>query len=163
MQYFAETFASRYLYLPILVLTGCVKLLSASERIAVLDTLDPIVGIPIRFVLIATAIFELGVAGVIVSAAAPAFKHGLVLWLGGQFLIYRAFKGLFGASEPCPCLGNMAGWLGLSTRDADSWSFSLAVFLALTSGFCLSVVLARNRERAQVGPACKPSPLLSRP
>lgn len=162
MQYFAETFASRYLYLPILVLTGSVKLLSVSEHVAVLDTVDPIFAIPIRFVLIATAILELGAAGVIVSAAPPASKHGLVLWLAGQFLVYRAFKGLLGASEPCPCLGNMAGWLGLSARDADSLSFSLAVFLALTSGFCLSVVLARNRDRAHGSIAVETFPLLPR-
>lgn len=137
MEYFVRVFTCRFLYFPIFVFSGAAKLISASTHLAVLDQSDGIFGVSTRTLLVCVGTLELLVAIGMTSKRSSVFKHGLVLWLASQFLLYRCVTLLAGIGTPCPCLGNVAYWLSLPPKRLDEISLSSAIILFIVSALCL--------------------------
>ncbi len=148
MDYFSKRFSLRYVYLPILLFTGTTKLISAATQVPALALSDPLFGISTAVLLIGIGVLELGVVGCLCLPVPHVWKHGMVFWLAFQFLLYRLVKASLGVAAPCPCLGNIADWLGLSLRQADLLLKNTAILLLLTSGLCLWATIFRNRQTA---------------
>lgn len=127
----------------LLLLTALAKGVSAFGSGRILANPDPIFWwFSNRDLLLAVAAVETLVAGLLLSKLPAAAKRGALLWLCGNFLLYRAGLWVTGAPVACKCLGDMAERLGLS--DAQASGFMLGILGYLTGGSLL--FLWKNRR-----------------
>jgi hypothetical protein len=102
----------------LLFLAGAAKLISASQKLAVLTMPDPLIGfLSVRQIDNIVGVLEVVLAGYIFTPRKVLFQLGLVAWLSVLFIIYRIGLTLVGFRGMCPCLGNASSWL--KTSDAS--------------------------------------------
>jgi hypothetical protein len=121
----------------ILVITAAAKLvtvmLSNSVRLAYID---PLVGVRTSYLLSGVAISEIIAAAVVITVPSTAIRGFACMFFGGEFLIYRIFHYLYQLPQPCPCLGALSDWIGISVKTADCVLLGAAMYLAVV-GFIL--------------------------
>lgn len=133
----------------ILLGTALAKLVSSLQEASVLGEPDPLFKfLSTRQLLFGTAALELVVVrSLTLRDSSTLWKLTVLLWLSSGFLIYRLGLLWVGQAGACPCVGNVTGWLGLSTSAADWYSRLLLGYLFVGSGLCL---LIHGRRRIPV-------------
>lgn len=116
----------------ILGLTAASKFITAAGGSVLLTVPDPVMPIPLRFLLILAASIE---TCIIVFLTRPKYsnfwKAASVAWLGGCFLIYKGLLWVRDAGHPCSCLGWLGKWLLLSERSLTIITTIFAAFFVL--------------------------------
>ena len=121
----------------VLLLTGAAKLISSGGSARILETLDPITGLPFR------ELFRVvGAAELLASIACFACRDrltpaGLVAWLASGFVLYRIGLLWVGYHKPCSCLGTFTDALHLSPQAADTLTKSVLAYLVVGGYACL--------------------------
>lgn len=54
---------------------------------------------------------------------------GALCWLSGNYLLYHAAYAWFGVPRPCPCVGFIGEWIGLTRNQEVQLAVVLAFFL----------------------------------
>lgn len=117
----------------VLALTGLAKVWSTFGSVKLLAVVEPIVGIPFRWMLLAVGVVELVVAGICFFSRNQRLATLLVAWLATNFLVYRLGLWWMDWRHPCGCMGNLAGVLHLSDQTADSIMKVVLAYLLLGS------------------------------
>lgn len=115
----------------LLLVTGTAKLVSAVGQQGVLDTIDPIFGIRLRWLLMLLGVVELVVAFTLVKHGKPWFACLLSSMLGAQFILYHKIFQIEVYNRGCPCLGTMAQWLPVPQPDINIMLMLTAAWLCL--------------------------------
>ena len=131
-------FIFRYSSAAILCITAIAKLISATGRQGVLNTLDPVLDINVRYLLILLAAIELVAMLLLLRKAGEWFSCLFVSMLGAQFLLYHIIFGLGHYNRGCPCLGTIAQRLQISQINIDKALLLAAAWLFIGgfSSFC---------------------------
>lgn len=118
----------------LLLITGCVKLVSAAGSAAVLGTSDPILPfLSVRQILCFAACLETLVIIVLISSAETSHKYLAVLGLALLFACYKLTRLVFNVGDPCPCLGQITWWLGLKPKYVNVLSDALLAYMLFPS------------------------------
>ena len=125
----------------ILAITCLFKIISVFQPVKALDTPDFLFYFwTIRMVMAVASLAEFVTILFLVSHKITRFqKLTLIMWLSSAFIVYRAAAFLTGAAEPCPCLGNIHGWVsGIVSHSAINWILRFMVtYLFVGSYICI--------------------------
>lgn len=135
----------------ILIITGCIKIISLFNRSPIMWTEDPMFGIPIRPLLCVVGIWET-FAGLICWFDRNMFRSSCVVAATSLCLMmYRILLTLMGEADHCPCLGYITDWLRLAPHTVGAILWSILWYLFVGSGFFVACNLLRNlRQREPV-------------
>lgn len=114
----------------ILAVTCLLKAISVFQHVRALDTYDFLFySLTIRMVMVLACLAEMFTILFLVSRKVTRFqKLTLIMWLSSAFMVYRVAAFLTGAAEPCPCLGNIYGWLrGIVSHSTINWTLKVMV------------------------------------
>ncbi len=92
-------------------LTAIAKLISAFGHAPLLEAIDPVLGLRVRSMMIAAAIFEGCVCVGLLILPNPFWQGLCLITLGGEFSLYHLARMVMGIHGPCQCLGTAWGWL----------------------------------------------------
>jgi hypothetical protein len=98
-----------------------------------LTVLDPIVGVPFRWLLLALGLVELLIAGVCFFGKNMKLATLLVAWLATNFLVYRLGLWWMGWHRPCGCMGKLSDALHISEQTADNLMKVVLAYLLIGS------------------------------
>jgi hypothetical protein len=115
-----------------LIVTGIAKLYSTTGSSRILLTPDPVFWISTRKMLIIVSLTEIVCAWLLLSSGPLSLKLGVAAWLATSFLVYRTALALNGAIR-CPCLGTLAGTIGIPDWLADSLMIGVLFYLLVGS------------------------------
>jgi hypothetical protein len=115
----------------LLIVTGSAKLVSAFEGARLLARYDPVLPLSLRETLLLAAAVEFGCAVVVRVPRLTRISCLLVACLGGQFVLYHLAAHMTGMPGPCPCLGSVAAWTGLSDKSARIIVVAIAIYFVL--------------------------------
>ena len=139
-----------------LFLTAAAKMLSLQGALSILSAQNPLFWyLNNRQVLFVATTLEFATVATILLSGNRVFRLGIMLWLGVLFLIYRVGLWWIHANTPCLCLGNIAGWMGLSPIEADTIS---KVVLAYQVGGSAGLLIAMLCRRGAKGTRAKRRP-----
>ena len=117
----------------LLLMAAGSKLYTAASDLRIVELYDPVLLVKYRHLLIGVAFIEV-LSVVILLRSVPAWLKGLILmWLGANFILYRAAVVLSGAPTLCQCFGSVGSRLGLSPSTTDVLAKAIVLFL-LTAG-----------------------------
>jgi hypothetical protein len=139
----------------ILLAAALMRFATAAGNAQILALPDPMLGIPLRYAVVAVGIIELLVALICLFGKKIGLQTGWLVWLAANFLLYQI--GLFWT--PChpqaTCLGSLTdpfhlafGTLGLILRWVPIYLFS-GSFIAL---FCIWFLSKAALPRSQTTP-----------
>jgi hypothetical protein len=128
--------------------TALAKALSAIGPARALDTLDPLIGIPFRQLLLLVGLAELLVAFFCLFTDKRRFSLLAVAWISTNFLVYRIGLWAVGWHHPCACMGSLAGALHLSDQAADNIMKGILAFMLVGSYLLLFSKWRRSRPNA---------------
>ncbi|HEY9172392.1 MAG TPA: monofunctional biosynthetic peptidoglycan transglycosylase [Verrucomicrobiae bacterium] len=129
-----------------MALTATAKFLTASSSAQLLATPDPVLFVPLRWVLVAVALLEVGIATFLVVGRSRHIKLLVVLWLSAHFALYRVALWWVQRGGPCPCLGALSDTLPADHQMVDGALKAVLAYLFLGSLF----FLARSRVTAAI-------------
>jgi hypothetical protein len=115
----------------LLTLTGLSKLgsvvaASSWSTAILLATSDPLLFVPAGVLMVLTGLLELLLAAYILIGKSQSLACRLTSMLGAQFVMYRAALLATGFVQPCPCLGTVVDWLGLSEKGVNGFLWMIA-------------------------------------
>jgi hypothetical protein len=113
------------------MVTATAKLVSAFEGARLLARYDPVLPLSLRETLLLAAAVEFGCAVVVRVPRLTRICCLIVASLGGQFLLYHLAAHMTGMPGPCPCLGSLAAWMGLSDKSARIIVLAVAIYFLL--------------------------------
>lgn len=119
------------------------KFMSAAGASRVLDYDDPVLGLSNREVMLFSGSVECLICYYIVKPVALLNKGVALLWLGGNFLLYRAAFVVIAPGKYCACAGSITAWLPLSSESINTIFTSLAAAILLT-GFIVAWSALKN-------------------
>ena len=111
----------------LLFFTGAAKLYSATGSALILARRDEILFITNRWLMVAAAVVEMGVAWYLIRARSDSLRALALIWLGGNFVLYRSAYTALGLG-PCPCLGTLGQKLALSQATLHAILTSLVMY-----------------------------------
>ena len=117
----------------ILALTAVAKLLSLISGAKILETPEPFVGIPFRYVMLGAGALELGAALVCFLSRNRVLALGMVAWVATMIALYRVNLWWLDWRMPCGCLGTFTDILHLSPGQADTIMRAILGYLLLGS------------------------------
>jgi len=117
----------------LLVLTGLAKIWSSFGDARLLVHTDPIVGVEFRYLMLATGLLELGIAGICFHPQKTRLGTVLVAWLSSVFLVYRLGLWWLDWHSPCACLGNLTDSLNISPESSNTLVELLLAYLVAAS------------------------------
>ena len=126
----------------ILVFTGAANLLGFFGSSSLLETMDPILGIRFRFVVLFFGLAELILAFLCLYTGKRGLTLGLLAWLAANLIVYRVGLSYMGWPRPPTCLGNLVDLLNVSPRAADTMMSAVAAYLLV--GSCLLLWKSRR-------------------
>jgi hypothetical protein len=132
-----------------LATTGLAKAVSAIGPARALDTIDPLICIPFRQLLLLVGLAELLIAFFCLFTNKRRFSLLAVAWISTNFLVYRLGLWFIGWHHPCACMGSLAGALHLSDKGADNIMKGVLAYLLIGS-YLLLVLQWRGARRALV-------------
>lgn len=122
----------------LLFVTAGAKIVSFFGHARILEMSDPLIGIPMRWLILLVGFLEIGVAGVLVSKGHFSTKLTAIATLSTCFLTYRLGLLWAGVGKPCACLGNIGDILRIPPNVIDiSMKSSLAYLLIGSLSFLL--------------------------
>jgi len=135
----------------LLLLTALVKFASFFSNIPILFLPDPILGLELRKLLMATGVFEAFGAYLCFWNKNNLIKSAYLAWLATGFLFYRLGLWATNYKHPCPCLGYLSKNIGISEKVSDMISLLILNFLLLGSYFSLIHLLVLQKDKTQTG------------
>lgn len=120
-----------------LIITATLKLASLPGPSRVLESIDPVFGVPTKTVFVWVALLEIVVALALIRWLRPPGALWVSAWMGLNLLLYRGARFLAGEHNACPCLGSAADGLGLRPAAVDAALLSFSAFLFFGSGALL--------------------------
>jgi len=126
--------------------TGLIKLISAFGSARLLTEQDSIFDVKNTYLLGFTGSLEILIGIILISKLDLLFRRLVLVWLTACLVLYRVGLWWLNVAQPCPCLGNITGWLGISRRTADLLATSILVYLLVGS----LVILLRPAVRRKV-------------
>jgi hypothetical protein len=136
----------------LLSITAIAKLISASGGARILQTPDPILSVPFRYVFWVVGGIELVVALVCFLGTQVGLRAGLVAWLATGFVAYRIGLLWVGYSKPCSCLGTLTDALHMSPQTADT-AMKIVLAYLLIGSYATLFWLWRQHKKATPTPA----------
>ncbi len=123
-----------------LAVTAMLKLSGVVSAVSELDKPDPVFYfLSMRQVLLLAAVLEAVVAWWVTRWRDDPRILGLILWLGGVFLLYRGAAWLNGWSGPCKCLGGRYGMAFFLPVYLEDWlAKGLLCWMVLGAGSLLA-------------------------
>jgi hypothetical protein len=122
-----------------LMLTSLAKLFSALGTAKVLDLPQALLPLTNRQSFWLVGLVELAIAADLILDKNPRRNLTLVMWLGCNFILYRAAAAILTVGKPCPCLGSLTEKLPLAPGVIDRILITVALYLFLGSLFFLVV------------------------
>ena len=138
----------------LLATTGLAKAFSAIGAVRVLDTADPLIGIPFRQLLLLVGLAELLITFFCLFTDKQRLSLLAVAWISTNFLVYRLGLWLIGWHHPCACMGSLAGVLHLPDQAADNIMKGVLAFLLIGSYLLLLAQWRQARLNARDGARC---------
>ena len=132
----------------IFIISGLAKTITFLGHEKILDVDDPIVGVPFRYLLLITGIGEIAVAYQCLFSGRAWLSVAMVAWAGTMFLAYRFGLLFLDWHRPCPCLGNLTDYLGISPPAADNIMMGALCYLLFGS---YGILLHRWRKNRKAG------------
>ena len=120
-----------------LLMAAAAKIVTATLDLRMLDLSDPILFVRNRYVPVAVAIVEILCVLTIMRVRDCRVKGLVLLWLGGNFVLYRTALALSGAGVPCPCLGSLGANLGLGSTATEFPTKGMAAYLLVVGSYLL--------------------------
>jgi hypothetical protein len=131
----------------ILLVTAGAKLYSASADSRMFETIEPILRLKYRDIMMVVGIVEIAVSVYLLRAKAVRPRAFAILWLASNFLLYRtAAKYL--EVEICPCLGTFAPNLPLKMGQVDHL-LAAVVFYFLAGSIWILYSVSREGEATE--------------
>jgi hypothetical protein len=115
----------------LLVVTAAAKVVSAFEGTPLLARYDTLLPLSVRQTLLLAAAVECACALVVLMRGLERVSCLVVACLGGEFLLYHLAVHMTGMPGPCPCLGRLTAWAGLSDKSAQTIVVAIAAYLVL--------------------------------
>lgn len=132
----------------ILVATALLKAASLAAGGAILDSPDPVLRLPVRYVLAVAIVFELAIVCSTVASTRMLDKLFALSGACAVFGSYHLAMFLVQAPLPCACLGHVLQGIGLSQTAERALAVSLFIYLAC--GTLASLLgLAMHRDGIQ--------------
>src|SRR5665213_674250 len=134
----------------LLMITAVAKVISACGSVRILESGDPILVIPFRYVLLIVGALELAVAFTCFFSKRVGLSAKLVAWLSTNFALYRLGLIWVGYQRPCSCLGlgNPTDVLHISPQTADTAMKIILAYLLIGS-YASLFWLWRQRGKAE--------------
>jgi hypothetical protein len=133
----------------VLGVTALAKALSAIGPARALDIADPLIGIPVRQLLLLVGLAELFIAFFCLFTDKRRLSLLAVAWISTNFLVYRLGLWFIGWHRPCGCMGSLSDMLHLSPRAADNIMKWVLAYLLIGS---YALLFVQWRQRRGVGP-----------
>ncbi len=102
-----------------LLVPALAKIYSGTAQVPSLSDVDPVFGVPFRYLFFSAGIIEVGVALVCLFSRKWLLSTLLVAFLAANLLLYRVVLLSIGWTQPCKCMGNMVEALRISPETAD--------------------------------------------
>jgi hypothetical protein len=137
-----------------LALTACLKLVSALGHAESLNLPESLSGWSIRMLFLVGAAFEVLLMLLLVSRCSETTKALAIIAFACVLLLFRACRLLIGASDPCPCMGDIFSNARLRSSIVAPLTYFLLLYW-LTGGLLLiklrDVTGDSNPERDAAG------------
>ena len=117
----------------LLLITSLAKFASGFGSVYILNVQDPIFGIPFRYLFWTVGFFEFAVAIVCLNTDRVIMQAWIIAWLATGIVIYRFGLYFVNYTGACPCLGNLAGVLHISSKTAELIMGWIAAYLLIGS------------------------------
>jgi hypothetical protein len=121
----------------ILSTTGLAKIISAFGHSKILVTLDPIVGIRFKYLLIFVGFVEFAISFLCMYTGETKLAMALTAWLSTLFVGYRFGLWWLEWTIPCQCMGNLGDALHLPANVVDNILKGVLVYLLMGSWIIL--------------------------
>lgn len=131
----------------ILLATGGLKLLAIIMNGRQAALLDPLFLVDSNYVLTGVAIVEIVIALFVYKLRSDILKALLLLWLAGNFVLYRIGLNMISWDESCRCFGSVINLIPVRKQTLD-W-LSLALLACMVAGSLVVIVnwlIARHRR-----------------
>jgi methylamine utilization protein MauE len=130
----------------LLAITGLLKVAAGLQSIPLMAQIDPLLGMPHRYVALGVGAGELAAAAYLLTGRSLMIKLGSLVWLAASFSTYRLAAWAAHIPEPCGCLGSGYGWW--PWLDAHQSGLAAGVFWLFCFLVCLRVSLALAAVRS---------------
>ena len=127
----------------LLTLTSLAKGYSATGNVKVLGIPEALLPMTIRQALWLVAAIEAVTVLLLLLSRSDCLRLNLILWLAGNFILYRISALLLIAGKPCPCLGSITENLPLKPATIDHILTMIVMYLFFGSLFLL---LAQRKQ-----------------
>ena len=131
----------------LLLITATAKFISLSGSAYILETPEPLLGIPFRDVFWIVATIETIIAIICLFGKREALSILFLSWLATNFVAYRTVLWTAGWHKPCSCLGNLTDALHIPPQTADTVMKIVLAYLLLGS-YASLFWLWRQRRKA---------------
>jgi hypothetical protein len=121
----------------ILALAGVDSVLDFFGQSQAWDLLDPVFGLPFRYLLPLVGLAELSVAWLCLCSHKQTLSLGLLVWLVANFVIYRIGLWAMGWPHPWAFVGGLTDALNVSPELADIIILAILAYLVTGSGALL--------------------------
>jgi hypothetical protein len=132
----------------LLFVTAVLKLHTVFTSSAlIVEASDPVFQVSNRFLMLAVALMEIGVAGTLLMNFSPKFNLVLIWGMGLSFLGYHILSWIIGGTT-CPCLGRvvkLSPWL-----DSHQNVFIWAIILYMLAGPFLLLPVDKNEKKRKI-------------
>jgi hypothetical protein len=135
---------ARLLLASIFFITGFLKLISALGSQPILQSPEVFSGVPTRGLLIIIGLIEIVIVIACLKVPSKPLVGLLVLWFVSCAVAYRSALAILAPEKPCPCLGNVSAWTGMSEYALSRLSIAFLIVMGLCA---LSLVLGGVQHR----------------
>lgn len=143
----------RYSAAALLLITGLAKIISGAGNARILNSPEPLLSVPFRYLFWVVGGIELVVAGNCFFNKKVTVVMMLVAWLTTNFLFYRLGLLWIGYEKPCACLGSMTSAIGISPNVADNVMKVILGYLFIGSYAALIWLWKQNHRFDSTSPA----------
>lgn len=117
----------------VLGITGIGKIWSACGYSKLLTTIDPVLGISFKPLLLFVGSAEIAVAGICFCKSKLGLAVGIIAWVATIFAVYRVGLSWLGWNLPCSCLGSVTAALHIPPQVADNIMKGVLAYLLVGS------------------------------
>lgn len=128
----------------LLAITGALKIMAVFSKVKILETPEPLFGIPFQYFFLIAGLIELFVAIVCLFGKNEQATALLLAWLSTCFLIYRVGLWWMDWKGPCKCLGNLTDWLHVTPSTADLLIKTILIYILVGS---YSIIFFRRTSK----------------